>query len=150
MVIRSLAALKKFLKNKEIEIEKKNYCGFLIDDISDVSRFFRKQDEPLFFSTVTSAENLFRTVIISGNLFLTVITSSNVFWTVASSESVFPTVIISMNVFPTVRSSGNLFIYLHYFKLIQSNLVKSNLLKLTPSPLYIVTNHKSSNSIKYI
>ena len=42
------------------------------------------------------------------------------------------------------------FIYWHHFKSIQWKIVKNNWSKSTPSPLYVVTNHKSSNSIKYI
>ena len=68
-----------------------------IDDISDVPRFFRKKDEPLFFPTVIS----------SGNVFSTVITSGNVFSTVIISENVFPTVISGGNVFSTVISGWN-------------------------------------------
>ena len=49
-----------------------------IDDISDVPRFFRKKDEPLFFPTVISSGNVFPTVITSGNVFSTVITSRTV------------------------------------------------------------------------
>ena len=60
-----------------------------IDDISDVPRFFRKKDEPLFFLTVISGGNMFPTVVTSRNLFPTVITSRNVFSTVITSGNVF-------------------------------------------------------------
>ena len=78
-----------------------------IDNISDVPRFFRKKDKPLFFLTVISSENVFLTVITSGNLFPynkrervpTVITSGNVFPTVITSENVFPTIITIGKVF---------------------------------------------------
>ena len=68
-----------------------------IDDISNVPRFFRKKDEPLFFPTVISGGNVFSTVITSGNLFRTVITSRNVFPTVITSGNVFLTVITTRN-----------------------------------------------------
>ena len=90
-----------------------------IDDISDVPRFFRYKEEPLFFRTVISSGNVFLTVITSGNLFPTVIsggnvfptviTSGNLFLTVISGGNVFPTVITSRNVFSTVITSGNVF-----------------------------------------
>ena len=80
-----------------------------IDDISDVPRFFRKKDEPLFFPTVISSGNVFSTVIISRNVFSTVITSRNVFPTVITSGNVLPTVITSGNLFPTVMSGRNVF-----------------------------------------
>ena len=67
-----------------------NYISLLrwpIDDISDVPRFFRKKDEPLFFPTVISSGNVFSTVITSGNVFSTVITSGNVFPTVITSQN---------------------------------------------------------------
>ena len=60
-----------------------------IDDISDVPRFFRKKDEPLFFPTVISSGNVFSTVISGGNVFPTVITSGNVFSTVITSRTVW-------------------------------------------------------------
>ena len=63
-----------------------------INDISDVPRFFRKKDQPLFFPTAISGGNVFSTVITSGNLFPTVISSRNVFATVITSGKLFPTV----------------------------------------------------------
>ena len=50
-----------------------------IDDISDLPRFFRKKDEPLFFPTVISSGNVFSIVITSGNVFSIVLTSGSVF-----------------------------------------------------------------------
>ena len=61
-----------------------------IDDISDMPRFFRKKDEPLFFPTVISSGNVFWTVITGGNVFSTVITSGKVFPTVITSRNAFP------------------------------------------------------------
>ena len=72
-----------------------------IDDISDVSRFFRKKDEPLFFPTVISSGNSFLKVITSRNLFPTVTTSGSKFLTVIISGKLFPTVITSWNVLST-------------------------------------------------
>ena len=71
-----------------------------VNDISDVPRFFREKDEPLFFRTVTSSGNVLSTVITSGNVFLTVITGGNVSPTVISGGNVFSTVITSGNLFP--------------------------------------------------
>ena len=56
-----------------------------IDDISDVPRFFRKKDEPLFFPAVITSGNVFPTVISGENVVSTVITGRNVFLTVISS-----------------------------------------------------------------
>ena len=74
-----------------------------IDDISYVSRFFRKKDEPLFFPTVISSGNVFPTVTTSGNLLPTVVTSRNLFPTVIPSRNVFPTVITSRSVWNALR-----------------------------------------------
>ena len=73
------------------------FLRWLIDDISDVPRLFRKKDEPLFLLTIISSGKVFSTVITSGNLFPTVITSGNVFLTVVSSGTVSPTVTTSGN-----------------------------------------------------
>ena len=61
-----------------------------------------------------------------------------------------PFVMTSSVLSPKIIYLIYLFIYWHYFKSIQWKIIKNNYSKSTPSPLYIVTNHKSSNSIKYI
>ena len=48
------------------------FLGCPIDDISDVPRFLRKKDQPLFFRTVISSGNVFSTVITNWNMFPTV------------------------------------------------------------------------------
>ena len=71
-------------------------------------RFFRKKDEPLFFSTVIARGNVFSKVKTSGNMFPTVITSGNV----------FPTVLTSGNAFRrdlALETFRNKFSYLNHF-----------------------------------
>ena len=78
---------------------------WLIDDISDVPRFFGKKDEPLLFPTVTSSANVFPTVITIGEVFLTFTSGGNTFLLVITIENTFPLLI-------TVRKNNGLYFFL--------------------------------------